>query len=133
MKYWSDEMKDYIKSLTAKKILFANIPHCHIIKLEIERNNYDIILAKSKTENFYIALNANNYTNVKTTKVPKELLDLMKKVKLKKDVEKNLNEIICFAHPRKSSNVVYIPPNNDLIEQFFKETEEYFDRKDDKI
>lgn len=133
MKYWSDEMKDYIKSLTTKKIFFANIPTCHIISLKIKRNNYDIILARSKTENFYIDLSADDYANAKTTNVPKELINLMKKVRLKKDAEKNLNRIICFNRSGKDSNVVYIPPNNDLVEQFFKDTDKYLNRNDDEI
>lgn len=133
MKYWSDEMKDYIKSLTTKKIFFANIPTCHTIRLKMERNNYDIILARSKTENFYIALNANDYRNAMTTQVPKELLDLMKKAKLGKDVKKNLNRILCFTRSGKEGNIIYIPPNNDFVEQFFKDTEKYLNRKDDEI
>ncbi len=133
MKYWSEEMKDYIKNLTTKKIFFANIPDCHIIKLEMERDNYNIILAKSKTENFYIAFSADEYANAKTTTVPKKLIDLMKKAKVKKDVEKNLSRILCFSRLGKDRNIIYIPPNNDLVEQFFKDTERYLNRKYDEI
>lgn len=99
----------------------------------MERNNYDIILARSKTDNFYIALNANDYKNAKSTSVPKELLDLMIKAKLGKDVKKKINRILCFTRSGKESNVVYIPSNNDLVELFFKKSDDYFAEKTGEI
>lgn len=132
MDYWSEEKKDYIKSLTKKKVLFAGIPNCNKINLKINRDNYDLILARSKTENFYIALNTMDYLNSQSVCVPKQLLDLMKKVKIGKALQNSLSHILCFESKckEKTSNIVYLPSNDELVERFFSEPDSYFNRKD---
>lgn len=132
MTYWSEEKKDYIKCLTKKKVLFAGIPDCNKISLKINRDNYDLILARSKEKNYYIALNMADYINAQSVSVSRQLLELMMKVKMGKESQDKLNCILYFKSQfkEKASNIVYLPPNDDLVEQFICNSDYYFSKRD---
>lgn len=132
MNYWSEEKKEYIRSLTKKKVLFAGITDGNKINLKIDRDNYDLIFAVSKKENFYIALDISDYLEAKTVNVSKKLLDMIKNIKFRKMPSNSLTEILRFPsmYKKRKSYMVYIPPNDRLVEQFFSNTRRYFDMED---
>lgn len=123
MGYWSDDEKDYIKRLTRKRIFFTGIRYSYSIPLEEISNCYDVILAKSKAKNFYLAFKADSYVEQLSTSVPNNLRRILKSNNRK---GYNLTGICPLKHGYKEYCVVFIPSNNSLLEAFFKEPDKYF-------
>ena len=120
MEYWSDDEKDYIKRLTRKRIFFTGIRNSYSIPLDKISDCYDIILAKSKAKNFYLAFKADSYVEQLTTSVPSDLCRIQK---LNHQKRCNLTDICSFRQLGKENSIVFI---HSLLEVFFKEPDKYF-------